>query len=228
MTGRLGEAIWSKPGAPPTPTPSRVRAGLAEVFTLMSPGEFEANIDAVRRRVDGDHSELTPGNRETWLDFEFYPALPADDLDRLRAMSQALAVLVEAGQRGPIDCLPLFVAHIQLRIYLTLLLGDHAATGRALAAYSAVMRSASEYHGQMESGPPGALPEEQRPEWSRTFDNHGGFAEYMGRRLMAYGQSHEFSDQSEHAHAAWDAIFNATRASVDEVYTRRQRPPDRA
>ena len=212
MSGRLGKTIWSKQGGPPSLTAAQVRADLAEVFTVMSPDEFEANIED-----DHSSSELKPGQRETWLDFEFYPAVEGGDLGRLHEMSQALAKLVEAGQTGPIDCLPLYVAQIQLRIYLTLLLGDHAATGRALAAYSAVMRSAFDHY-----GPPGervdVLPEEDRPRLLATLGNHGGFAEYAGRRLLAYGRSHEFLHQSGQTNATWDAIFDATRKSVDNVF----------
>lgn len=217
MEGKLGRTVWSKQGGPAPLTAAQVREGLAKVFTVMSPDEFKAKIEDVRRRIDDSQSELKPGERETWLDFEFYPAVEDSDLRRLREMSRALAQLVEAGQTGPIDCLSLYVAQIQLLIYLTLLLGDHAATGRALAAYSAVMQSASDHY-----GPTGKrandLPEKDRPELLRTLDNHGGLAEYAGRRLLAYGRSHEFSDQSKQANATWDAIFAATRRSVDKVF----------
>ena len=136
-------------------------------------------------------------------------------------MSQTLAELVEAGQTGPIDCLPLYVAQLQLRIHLTLLLGDHAATGRALAAYSAVMQSASDHYAPTGERA-GALSEENRPRLLAILANHGGFAEYAGRRLLASGRSHEFMDQSEQANSTWDAIFDATRTSVDKVFTGRQ------
>ena len=216
----MGEAIWAKQGGPPSLTAAQVREGLSEVFKVMDPHEFEANVDDVRRRVDDSNAELKPGERETWLDFEFYPAVQGGDLERLREMSQTLAELVEAGQTGPIDCLPLYVAQLQLRIHLTLLLGDHAATGRALAAYSAVMQSASDHYAPGERA--GALPEENRPQLLAILANHGGLAEYAGRRLLAYGRSHEFMDQSEQANATWDAIFDATRTSVDKVFTGRQ------
>ena len=163
--------------------------------------------------------------RETWLDFEFYPAVQGGDLTRLREMSRTLEKLVGAGQTGPIDCLPLYVAKLQLRIYSTLLLGDHAATGRALAAYSAVMQSAYDHYSPIGERA-GELTEENRTRLLPMLDNHGGFAEYAGRRLLAYGYSHEFMDQSEQANATWDAIFNATRGSVDKVFTGCQKPPE--
>jgi hypothetical protein len=225
LVGRLGKAIWTKQGGPPSLTAAQVRDGLAEVFKVMTPDEFEANVEDVKRRIGGGSAELKPGERETWLDFEFYPAVQDGDLTRLQEMSRTLEKLVEAGQTGPIDSLPLYVAQLQLRIYSTLLLGDHAATGRALAVYSAVMRGASDHYSPTGERA-GELSEENRTRLLAMLDKHGGFAEYAGRRLLAYGRSHEFMDQSEHANATWDAIFDATRESVDKVFTGRQRRPE--
>jgi hypothetical protein len=222
MDGKLGRTIWSKQGTAPSLTAAQVRAGLAEVFMVMSPDEFKANIEDVRRRIDNNHSELKPGERETELDFEFYPAVEDSDLRRLQAMSQALAKLVEAGQTGSIDCLSLYVAQIQLLIHVTLLLGDHEATGRALCAYSAVMWSSSNHYEP--TGERAAdLPEESRAQLLGMLDSNGGFAEYAGRRLLAYGRNHELSDQSGQVDATWTAIFEATRKSVDNVFAGRQR-----
>jgi hypothetical protein len=221
LAGRLGEAIWAKQGGPPSLTAAQVREGLTEVFKVMDPDEFEANIDDVRRRIDDSRAELKPGERETWLDFQFYPAVPDGDLERLREMSQMLSELVEAGQIGPIDCMPLYVSQLQLRIHLTLLLGDHAGTGRALAAYSAVMHSASDYYARAgeHAGP---LSEERRSQMLAILGDHGRLADYAGRRLLTYGRSHEFVDRSEEANATWDAIVDATRTSADKVFTGRQ------
>jgi hypothetical protein len=224
LVGRLGKAIWTKQGGPPSLTAGEVRNRLAEVFKVMSPDEFDANVEDVKRNIDGSNAELKPGERETWIDFEFYPAAHGADLMRLQEMSRMLEKLVEIGQTGPIDCLPLYLVQLQLRIYSTLLLGDHAATGRALAAYSAVMQSASDYYSPIGERA-GGLSEEDRTRLLLMLDNHAGFAEYAGHRLLAYGRSHEFTDQSEQAKATWDAIFDATRGSVDEVFTGRQKTP---
>ena len=192
----------------------------AEVFTVMKPDEFEANIEDVKRRVDHSRSELSPGERETWLDFGFYPAVPDNDLERLQETSRELAALVDAGQTGPIDCLPLYFAQIQLGIYLTLLLGDHAGTGRALTAYAAVVQGVSDHVGSTGEWAD-ALTDEDRPQLLTTLAKHRGFSEYAGRRLLAYGRSHEFADESAQANATWDAIFDATCGSVDDVFTSR-------
>ena len=217
LTGRLGKAIWAKQGGQGSLTAAQVRGSLAEVFQVMDPVQFEANIDDIRRRIDDSTGELPPGERETWLDFEFHPAVSDTNLERLRVMSQTLEELIAAGQTGQIDCVPLYVAQLQLRIHLTLLLGDHAATGRAMAAYSAVMLAASDHFTQ-HGGPAGAS-DEDRPRLLATLGRHGAYAEYAGRRLLAYGRSHEFADQSDQANATWDATFDATRTSVAKVFS---------
>ena len=58
-----------------------MREGLTKVFKVMDPDEFEANIDDVKRRIDDCNAEIKPGERETWLDFEFYPAVQDGDLN---------------------------------------------------------------------------------------------------------------------------------------------------
>jgi hypothetical protein len=225
MAGRLGKAVWTKQGCPPSLTAVQVREGLADVFKVMTPDEFEANIEDVRRRIDASDAELKPGERETWLDFEFYPSVQDTDLTRLHEMSETLEKLVDAGQSGMIDSLPLYVAQLQLRICMTLLLGDHAATGRTLAAYSAVTQSAYDYYSQTGERTVD-LSEEDRDILLAMLDSHVALSDYAGRRLLACGRSHEFMDQSEQANAVWDEIFDATRSNADKVFTGNQRPPD--
>jgi hypothetical protein len=214
LAGRLGATLWAKQRDPQSLTAAQVREALSDGFTVMTPDQFEANIDDVRRRIDNSNAELGPGQRETWLEFEFYPAVAVDELERLRAMAQTLGALVDAGQTGRIDCLPLYVAQLQLRIHLTLLLGDHAATGRALAGYAAIMQSVTDQLAGAETGA-GEVPEATRARVLATLEDHAGFAEFAGRRLLAYGRSHEFVDQSTQANATWDAIFKATRTSAE-------------
>lgn len=220
LGGRLGEAIWTYQGRPAQLTAPQVREGLAQKFVVLSPEDFHSHLDEVQRRVDAGRSELEPGRRETWIEFEFYPSVSDHDLSRLRDMSKTLSELVTAGQTGPIECLPLFVAQLQLRIHMTLLLGDHAGTGRALATYSAVMDAAHRYY-EHGSGRIHGLSTENGPRLLALLARHGGFAEYAGRRLLAYGRSHEFGDYSEEANAAWDAIFDETSASVAQFFARR-------
>ncbi|MGO9972717.1 MAG: hypothetical protein ACLP01_07920 [Solirubrobacteraceae bacterium] len=220
LGGQLGEAIWTKQGRPPQLNALQVREGLAEKFLVLSPEDFDLRLDEVHRRIDASRSELEPGRREKWIEFEFYPSVSDNDLSRLHDMSETLSELVAAGQTGPIDCLPLFVAQLQLRIHLTLLLGEHAGAGRALAAYAAVMHAAHRYY-EPASGRIVGLSAENGPRMVALLARHGDYAEYAGRRLLAYGRSHEFGDYSEQANASWDAIFDETRASVDQFFATR-------
>lgn len=89
-------------------------------------------------------------------------------------------------------------------------------TGRALAGYAAVMYGAHRYY-ELAGGRVG-LSAENGPRLPALLGRHGGFAEYAGRRLLAYGRSHEFGDYSEQANATWDAVFDETRASVDQFH----------
>lgn len=53
-------------------------------------------------------------------------------------------------------------------------------------------------------------------------DSNGRFAEYAGRRLLAYGRVHELADPTGQSDATWNAIFEATRKSVDKALADRQ------
>ena len=102
---------------------------------------------------------------------------------------------------------------------MTLLLGEHADTGRALAAYGAVMRGALDYY-----EPPGerggALSAENREGHLAMLRDHADYAEYAGVRLLGYGRSHEFEDRSEAATAETAAISDATKAAVADFFGR--------
>jgi hypothetical protein len=112
---------------------------------------------------------------------------------------------------------------VQLRIYTTLLMGEHDQTGRALAAYAAVMRGALDYY-----EPPGekmgALSPANREGHLETLRNHLSWAEYAGVRLLAYGKSHEFDDFSAAAQATWSEIFDATAVVVGRFFAERGGP----
>jgi hypothetical protein len=113
--------------------------------------------------------------------------------------------------------LPLFLDQVQLRIYSTLLMGEHDQTGLALAAYAGVMRAALDYY-----EPPGerigGLSAANRESHLEMLREHLGIAEYAGVRLLAYGRSHEFDDFSAAADATWNAAFAATTATVTRFF----------
>jgi len=220
MQDQYGERlIWRKEGGPPAITADELRAALAAKFHVATPQEFKADIDRHRARIAASAGPLPTGQRETWIDFEWRPSLPEEKLSDLRALSEAAAGRIAAVTSEGIAALPLFLVDLQLRIYLTLLLGEHADTGRALAAYGAVMQGALDYY-----EPPGvrlgALSAENREHHLTMLRDHADYAAYAGVRLLGYGRSHEFEDRSEAATAETTAIVKATTAAVADFFAR--------
>jgi hypothetical protein len=147
LAARFGwQAAWSKEGSPLSRTASDLRKQLSTRFLVTTKDEFAAHIDRHRGRIAASASSLAPGERETWIDFLFHPAVDPDRLAELHDAAAGLDAIVATATRDGIDCLPLFLAHVQLRIYTTLLLGQHDETGRALAAYAGIMRGALDYY----------------------------------------------------------------------------------
>jgi hypothetical protein len=224
MQDEYGEKlIWSKKGSPPALTVAQLREQLSARFLVTTPHEFEAQIDRHRERIAEGSSRLRPGARETWIDFRFQPALDADGLADLRSFSADLQASIDSAISDVIECLPLFLDQVQLRIYSTLLMGEHDQTGRVLAAYAGVMRGALDYY-----EPPGertgGLSAENRESHLEMLREHLDMAEYAGVRLLAYGRSHEFDDFSAAASTAWDAIFEASTAAVARFFEERGAP----
>jgi hypothetical protein len=214
--------IWSKKGPPPALTVAELRAQLSEKFVVTTPDEFEELIDRHREHIAQGSSRLGPGARETWIDFRFYPAVDSDKLAELRGFSADLQAWIDAARNG-IECLPLFLNQIQLRIYTTLLLGEHDHTGRALAAYAGVMRGALDYF-EPSSEKVGDLSPENREKHLEMLREHLDMAEYAGVRLLAYGRSHQFDDFSADARAEWNRIFEATTVTVARFFEERGGP----
>jgi hypothetical protein len=210
--------IWAKAGASPELTVADLRAHLTSKFLVTTREEFERDIDTHRRRIAESSAHLAPGARETWLDFHFHPALDEAALRQLRDFSDQMHAHIEAwtGERG-IDCLPAFLDLVQLRIFTTLLLGEHHETGRALASYAAVMKAAHEYY----SAPGvtvGALSPERRDEHLSMLDKHLDQAAGIGFSLLSFGRSHEFDDFRKPARATYDATFTRTKSAVDRFF----------
>jgi hypothetical protein len=219
--------IWRKQGAPPATGVAELRGQLAAKFHLTTPEAFAAEIDRHRERIAASAGPLRPGERETWIDFEWHPAAPEDKLDELRAISEAAEARIAAATKDGIRSLALFLVDVHLRLFMTLLLGEHADTGRALAAYGAVMQGALDYY-----EPPGerlgSLSDENRESHLAMLRDHADYAAYAGVRLLAYGRSHEFEDRSEDATAETAAIFAATSAAVADFFARSGESPTAA
>jgi hypothetical protein len=212
--------IWSKAGSPPAQSVAELREQLSRKFLLTTPDAFEKDIEQHRRRIAESSARLGPGARETHLEFRFHPALDADKMKELCDFSAAVQARITArtGERE-IDCLPLFLNDIQLRIFMTLLMGEHCETGRALAAYAAVMQGVIDYNikpGEKACG----LREEDSERHLAVLKDHNAMAHHIALRMLAYGKSHEFDDFSRIATTGYAAAFEPTKAAVARFFSR--------
>jgi hypothetical protein len=98
---------------------------------------------------------------------------------------------------------------VQLRIYTTLLLGRHDETGRALAAYAAIMHGAREHYEDS-----GELSAEHRERLLWTLQEHEDLGRRAGMTLLGADTTHEFKSIYAEATATFDAAFDATTAAV--------------
>lgn len=217
------ELLWLQQGEPPAVTASELRDRLSAKFLVTTPDEFVADIDRHRERIAVSAGKLRPGERETWLDFHFHPALPEDELAALRAVSHATQARIDAATAEGIACLPLFLTDIQLRIYMTLLMGEHADLGRTLGAYEAVMQGALDYY-EAPGERIGALSAENRDHLLATLRDHQDYAAYAGVRLLAYGRSHEFEDRSEGCPGGDESHLRTHEGRCRSLLRRSRRP----
>jgi hypothetical protein len=219
MRDKFGDKlIWSKKGPPPAWSVDELREHLSRRFLVTTPDAFEEDIKEHRRRIDRSSAPLAPGGRETWLEFRFYPSLDDTRLKDLRDFSAKVeAHIVDwTGERG-IDCLPLFLNLVQLRIFMTLLMGEHHETGRALAAYAAVMQGAHDYYGAP-GRKAGALSQEGRESDLGLLSYHLDRARRIGWFMLSYGKSHQFFDLRAVAQTTFDAAFDRTKTAVDRFF----------
>jgi len=221
LAKRVGfHVAWSKDGAPPTCTAADLRAHLSASFLVTTKDEFEADIEHHRERITASASPLPPGARETWMDFRFLPALDPDRLAKLHDVEAALEATTAAALRDGIECLPLFLAQVQLRIYTTLLLGQHEKTGHALAIYAGIMRGALDYY-----EPPGErignLSPENRERLLSMLQVHNDMGRDTSITLAACGKSHEFESRYDAAATAINATYDTTGAAVARFFAQR-------
>ncbi len=217
MQEEFGEkVVWTKQGPTPNETVPQFRERLAQKFLVTTPDAFKTDIVEHRKRIAGDSARLGPGAREMWLDFWFYPGIEAEKLKEVRDFSDRVQAYLDAstGAKG-INSLLLFFNNVQLRIYLTLLMGEHHETGLALAAYDAVMQGAREYYAL-----PGKLAEEDKESGLDLLLRNSERAGHIGALMLSYGKSDEFNDRSALATAEFAATFDKTKAAVGKFFER--------
>lgn len=211
--------IWSKKGSSPPWSVDELREQLSCKFLVTTPDAFEKDIKEHRRRINRSSGPLAPGARETWLEFSFYPALDDARLKDIRDFSAEVEAHIAdwTGDRW-IDCLPLFLNLVQLRIFMTLLMGEHHETGRALAAYAAIMQGAHDYYAAP-GDKVGALSQEGREHHLSMLSEHLEMAQHISRCMLSFGKSHQFDDFRAVAQTAFDAAFDRTKIAVDGFFT---------
>jgi hypothetical protein len=209
---------WRKATDGPALSAEEVREQLARSFVVVSPGEFDATVDMIKNRIAEARGPVGPGAREAPLDFRFHPAVDADELQRIRDFDDELGDLIrELVSSRSITNLPWFLNQVQLKIFTTLMLGDHDGTGRALVIYAAVMDTVrTKIAGQAEPGDDVAYENEREAVDSLT--QHYDTGAYVGNLLLSYGQSHEFGDYRARAKEVYDKLFAATTAAVDDFF----------
>lgn len=200
-----GGLLWSKQAPTPLQTPAELRAHLAQRFHLTTPGGFKKDINLHCQRIAASNATLPPGQRETWLDFQFHPALSPDKLQEITNFSASLEARIA---KNEIRWLPLFLNHIQLRIFLTLLMGNHRETGLAFAAYAAVMQGTLDHYRKLQPDSPHI----------NLLDNHLDMARHIGGHMLSFGRSHEFANIAAQATADFNAVFHRTLPAVENYF----------
>lgn len=201
-----------------------LRDRLARRFLLVSPEEFFACIDVQRDRITAARAPVGLGRREQPLEFRFRPAVEADVLGEIHERDQRIAVEIgRLVRQRAITNLPWFFVQVQLRLYTSLMLGNHVETGRGLAAYAAVVGVVRR---ELATGT--WLRDRMRKKWRKRFlgllDEHFEMAEYISKFLLSYGGSREFGDYRATANETYDDTFTATTQAVEEFFRRSARP----
>jgi len=213
--------IWPKNMPPPTSTPEEVHARLASRFHVVTLDDFIANLCRHRERIASTSSPLTPGEREMSLAFQFHPAIADAPLTDLRDYSAWLKARIEAAvAQRDVVCGLLFLNDIQLRIFSTLLLGEHDETGRALAAYTGMLRAVLAAYSRTP----------QLTIWQSPFPREGNIAllnEHIqvardwGISLMSCGRSDQFESIYEQAKAEFLEREASATTAVETLLRRR-------
>lgn len=152
------------------------------------------------------------------MDFRFYPALDAGRLKEIRDFDGELDGLIRRLVFSrTITNLPWFMNQVQLKVFTTLMLGNHAETGRALAVYAAVTDVVRKRF-LSGAGSGVRLKKKQKLLVRERLEQHFEMAEYISNTLLSYGQSHEFGDYRVQAKKIYRQTFTAAEAAVEAFF----------
>ena len=186
----------------------KLSAVIEDLYMFNEAGDMPARIRAAAP-VQPD------AQRNTWLDFRFYPALDDATLDYLRRLDAALWAEVEPEAGAPIDALPFRINQILLRVFTALLFGQHRDAGCALAVYAGIMKTLLDHYtaaGRVEGFD---SPDDFANALGALTDHHATAAE-ISWAFLCSGQPHEFGNYTAAARADYDRLFAAARQPKSE------------
>lgn len=183
--GQMGQPVWLSPKPHHTSADiEALQAELSQVFTVVTPESFEAGASALAARLCGD---LAPGGVRpavAGLPFGWQPALEPDALAALHTLHAQLGRGIDPLDPGPIECLPLYLNQLLLRLHTSLLLGAHTDAGQALAIYSGCMGAALAHYaavGRINE----RVPAEQTSDYLAVLRDHRDTTRHIGGSFVA-------------------------------------------
>jgi hypothetical protein len=118
------------------------------------------------------------------LPFGWQPAIAPDALAALHTLHAQLGREVDPLDQEPIECLPLYLNQLLLRLHTALLLGAHTDAGKALAIYSGCMGAALAHYeavGRIND----RVPAEQTSDYLAVLRDHRDTANHIGGSFVA-------------------------------------------
>jgi hypothetical protein len=183
--GQMGQPVWLSPKPHHTAADiDALHARLSQVFTVVTPETFEAGAPALAARLCGN---LAPGAVRpavAGLPFGWQPAIAPDALAALHTLHAQLGREVDPLDHEPIECLPLYLNQLLLRLHTALLLGAHTDAGKALAIYSGCMGAALAHYeavGRIND----RVPAEQTSDYLAVLRDHRDTANHIGGSFVA-------------------------------------------
>ena len=191
----------------------KLRKELGTSFFIVSREEFETTIKDQKARILAAESALAPGARETCIEFRFSPAVDAATLEQIRSLDRSIWTEIESTLSEGITCPPYFLNQVQLRIFTSLMMGQHFQTGRALAVYAGVIDAALTYYEGVERIREGMTKAENEAHLGMLREHHER-AEHISWCMLCYGESHEFGNYTKIAREEYDRLFGTAKSQT--------------
>jgi|ERR1043165_1081244 hypothetical protein len=191
----------------------KLRDELRKSFLVVSPEQFENTIEDQKSRILAADSALAIGARETYVEFRFAPAMDAAAVEQIRTLDHSIWKQIEAELAEGIICVPYFLNQVQLRIFTSLMLGQHFHAGQSLAVYAGIMDAVLTYY-QGQGRINDHISAEDNEKHLDVLKDHEWAGNHIGWCMLCYGQSHEFGNYTERAHAEFDRLFGAAQNQI--------------